>query len=65
MNKTLIKNKTEFDGFIESVHIEDRWKLINYPPKSYPCIIVFDWHEHANGRDWQVFEIVCLDDFEN
>lgn len=65
MNKELIKNKEDFDSFLESVHEKDQGSLKRYPPQDYPCVIVSNCITNPNGRDWTEYEIVYLKDFQD
>lgn len=69
MNKTLLKNKEEFESFIHSHtgNIPGHGNVASYfwsLPEKYPCVVVWCIAYNGNGPDELDGEFVYLDDFE-
>lgn len=66
-NKTLLKDEAELNRWQDSystctVFVRDQCKSM-IKPEQYPCVLVHDWHEDNQSRDWLNYEYVYLNDF--
>lgn len=69
MNKTLLKNKEEFEAFEEDntgrlpFYGNTRSCLDN--PEKYPCVLIWDIEDNSDGPSHLRGEFVYLDDFQS
>ena len=68
MNKTLLKNKEEFESFVNSHtgYIEGHGNVKSwlFEPEKYPCVVIWHIEYDGNGPDRLDGDFVYLDDFE-
>ena len=70
MLKTLLKNKEDFESFVNSHtgNIPGHGIVDAYfwtGPEKYPCVVVWSIEYNGNGPDVLDGEFVYLDDFED
>lgn len=68
MEKKLLMSVHDFDDLL-SEHIEMRYDPSEYcvkrnPPDSYPCVILFKFHDGGDHADYYDWEYVYPSDFE-
>ena len=62
-NKTLLRNKEEFDALVKSNTV-NAVSILDEPDK-YPCVAIWDILYLADSPDWLEGQFVYLDDFES